>query len=323
MQVSVIIPVYNAVDYVREAVESALAQPETAEVLLIEDGSPYGDLAVCEQLAAEFPQILLYRHPNGENRGPGPSRNLGIQQSKFEYIAFLDADDFYLPRRFETAFEIFESDPQVDGVYEAIGTLFQNEESRLDWQALRVQRGLPLDGLLTTVKQVIPPDSLFEHLVVGKTGYFSGDGLVVKRTVFENAGLFSPIRHEDFAMWVKLAATSRLVVGKLSEPVAMRRVYGTNRTIELRRDPAQAGEKLIIMWETLWHWSLKKLPYHRQSLLIDHLMKQVTARYDNKNLVNRIRMLLFLMRLIPKSPQAVLKPYFGKKCLRQFWPSRI
>ncbi len=59
---SVIIPVYNAAAYVRHAVESALAQPETAEVILIEDGSPDNALEICENLASEFEKVKLLRH---------------------------------------------------------------------------------------------------------------------------------------------------------------------------------------------------------------------------------------------------------------------
>ena len=100
MTVSVVIPVYQAAAFVEQAVESALAQPETGEVLLVEDGSGDGSLAECERLAAGDGRVRLLRHPNGENRGAGASRNLGIEQSTCPLVAFLDADDYYLLGRF-------------------------------------------------------------------------------------------------------------------------------------------------------------------------------------------------------------------------------
>ncbi len=100
MQVSIIIPVYNAAAYVREAVESALIQPETGEILLIEDNSPDDSLRICQELAAKYDKVKLLRHPNGENRGPGASRNLGMRNARSPILAFLDADDYYLPGRF-------------------------------------------------------------------------------------------------------------------------------------------------------------------------------------------------------------------------------
>jgi glycosyltransferase involved in cell wall biosynthesis len=102
LRVDVIVPVYNAADYVRKAVESALARPETVEVILVEDGSTDESLAVCQELAAEYPTVRLYRHPNGENRGAGASRNLAISESTRGHIAFLDAD-YFLPCRFSGA----------------------------------------------------------------------------------------------------------------------------------------------------------------------------------------------------------------------------
>lgn len=86
-----------------QPVASALAEPETGEVLLVEETSPDGALAVCEQLAARDERVRVLRHPGGENRGAAASRNLGIQQASCLFIGFLDTDDYYLPGRFTTA----------------------------------------------------------------------------------------------------------------------------------------------------------------------------------------------------------------------------
>ena len=120
MQVSVIIPVYNAAEYVQQAVESALAQPETAEVILIEDGSQDSSLAVCQETADAHSKVHLYRHPDGKNHKQPASLNLGILRSTHEFIAFLDADDSYLPGRFSVARELFATDSELEGVYEAL-----------------------------------------------------------------------------------------------------------------------------------------------------------------------------------------------------------
>ncbi|PIY03241.1 MAG: glycosyltransferase family 2 protein, partial [Bacteroidetes bacterium CG_4_10_14_3_um_filter_31_20] len=74
-------------------------QPETSEVILIEDGSPDNGLDVCTSLAKKYSKVRLYRHENGENKGASASRNLGIRKANYPYVAFLDADDFYLPNR--------------------------------------------------------------------------------------------------------------------------------------------------------------------------------------------------------------------------------
>src|SRR5690349_14845174 len=94
-KVSVIIPVYNAAKFLRQAVESAVHLPEVAEIVLVEDRSPDNALQICGELVREFSKVKMYQHPNNENRGAGASRNLGIEKSTFPYVAFLDADDRY------------------------------------------------------------------------------------------------------------------------------------------------------------------------------------------------------------------------------------
>lgn len=136
-KVSVVMPVYNAVKYLTVAVESAVHLPEVHEVILIEDCSPDGALAKCRELASTYSKVKLAQHPNGENRGAGASRNLGIQLAQSKYIAFLDADDYYLPNRFHECKRIFLSDDTVDGVYGATGFFMRMNNA---WTAQSLQR---------------------------------------------------------------------------------------------------------------------------------------------------------------------------------------
>ena len=119
--VSVITPVYNAEQFVRAAVESAVHLEEVGEIILIEDGSPDNALSICEELTKKYEKIKLYRHPGGVNKGAGASRNLGIKKAGFEYIALLDADDKYLPNRFKAERRIFQSRKEVEGVVNNAG----------------------------------------------------------------------------------------------------------------------------------------------------------------------------------------------------------
>jgi glycosyltransferase involved in cell wall biosynthesis len=86
--VSVVIPFYNARDYVTQAVESALSQPETGEVLLIEDGSPDGGIETCRVLASLYPKVKFLQHPDGK---PGAQlANLG-KKNPHTHLRLLDA----------------------------------------------------------------------------------------------------------------------------------------------------------------------------------------------------------------------------------------
>ncbi len=268
MLVSVVVPVYNAEEFVRQAVESALMQPETGEVILVEDASPDGSLQVCRDLAEEYPQVVLLQHQDGKNHGAGASRNLGIRNARFPYVAFLDADDFFLPGRFLVARELLGADPAVEGVYEAVGTHFETPEAEQRRWAL-----IP-SALLVTMKRPVSPESLFEaQAPVGNEGFCCTDGWLVKRSVFSKTGFFDEhLRlHQDAAMFVKFAAVCRMVPGRLDAPVAMRRIHDHNR-IMAARSPGEVYQARSLMWGTLWRWGKGNLPKARREILLDRFL---------------------------------------------------
>ena len=95
MKVSVIIPCYRAEATLRRAVASALeGAPADLQLLLVEDGSPDGTGALCDQLAAGDARITALHRPNG---GAGAARNTGLEAARGDWVLFLDADDELLP----------------------------------------------------------------------------------------------------------------------------------------------------------------------------------------------------------------------------------
>jgi len=228
MRISVIIPVYNAARFVTEAVSSALAQPETAEVLLIEDGSKDESLAICETLAREHDRVKLITHPEHKNLGAGASRNAGIQAATSDYIAFLDADDTYLPGRFARTRTVINAHEDADGVYETIGA--QYEDSSLKEAHLR-RMGTEDTGINID----LPPDSLFRALATGKHGHISLVGLVVaKRALSSEFRFDTTLKQCQDSDWIlRIARSVRLYGTGSNLPVAIRRVHGANRTLSL------------------------------------------------------------------------------------------
>jgi glycosyltransferase involved in cell wall biosynthesis len=226
--VSVVVPVYNAARFVTEAVESALAQPETAEVILVEDASPDNSLEVCRALVEKYDKVHLYQHPGGANRGAGPSRNLGMEKSTSEFIAFLDADDFHLPGRFTKASSIFSTNPDCDAVYEVVGIHFEDERGRQRWLASNMAA-----VQMTTMTRRVPPEDLFAVLTKGGSGHIHLDGLVIRRSVLQKSGYMNDeiadTLHEDTDFILKLAAVGKLLPGSIDKPVAMRRAHAENR----------------------------------------------------------------------------------------------
>ncbi len=229
MRVSVIIPVFNAAQFLEEAVHSALNQPETMEVLLIEDGSADNSLSVCDKLREANDRVKLFVHPDNKNLGASATRNLGMRNATGDYIAFLDADDLYLPLRFNTTGKVFQSHADADGVYETIGTIYTQE-------SLRTKHLSRVRNEQTGLATVVTPAKLFDALAKGKHGHIHLNGLVIMKRALNNDLEFdTSFRQAQDSDWIlKLASCRNLYPGSLDKPVAMRRVHSENRVLNSR-----------------------------------------------------------------------------------------
>jgi glycosyltransferase involved in cell wall biosynthesis len=93
MKISVIIPCYNSEKYLRECLDSVISQTlREIEIICVNDGSEDGSLAILEEYARDDERITVVTRENG---GAGAARNTGLAIAKGEYLAFLDADDFF------------------------------------------------------------------------------------------------------------------------------------------------------------------------------------------------------------------------------------
>lgn len=102
--VSIIVPVYNVKSYVGECVESLCRQTYTnLEILLVDDGSTDGSGEVCDECAGRDERIRVIHQAN---RGLSGARNMGLDDARGEYIAFVDSDDLVSPNYVETLYEL-------------------------------------------------------------------------------------------------------------------------------------------------------------------------------------------------------------------------
>jgi len=110
-RVSVVIPCYNTGRYLREAIESVLAQTAAArEIVVVDDGSTDDSPSI----AAGIPGVRLLKQAN---QGVSEARNHGLQETEGEYVVFHDADDRLLPRAIEIGLEQLEARPECAFVY--------------------------------------------------------------------------------------------------------------------------------------------------------------------------------------------------------------
>ena len=301
MQISVIIPVYNAEKYVERAVRSALQQKECSEVVLVEDKSPDNALEKCKAMAERHEKVKLFQHEDKENHGPGPSRNLGIIKAKHDYIAFLDADDFYLPNRFSRAAEIFSGDPTIEGVYEAVGCQFENEEARKRYFATHKDE-------IAVVNKPVDPEKLFYYLISGKYGYIHPNGFVGKKDALIKVGMFPDLRlHEDTVLFFKLAALCRLSAGEIEKPVSLRYLHLENT---ITKPGIDLGQSRLLQWECLVNWAQD---YKVDGLKLDfaktRYYRNKYAQYKRKNkIITAILYYIYYQLFFKKNEDLMYNP---------------
>ena len=126
--VSIVIPVYNGSNYMREAIDSALAQDyENKEIIVVNDGSTDG--GATEEIALSYGDSIRYLHK--ENGGVSSALNLGIANMRGEYFSWLSHDDRYLPHKVSDIMSILEK-------YDNKSIIGLCEEAHIDAESKRL-----------------------------------------------------------------------------------------------------------------------------------------------------------------------------------------
>ena len=114
-EVSVVTIFLNGEAYLREAIDSVLAQDfANLELIMVDDGSTDASTEIARGYAASFPDRCVFvEHPDHANRGMSASRNAGIAVARGRYVAFIDADDVWTPEKVREQIAIFEAHPEV------------------------------------------------------------------------------------------------------------------------------------------------------------------------------------------------------------------
>jgi len=125
-KISIVIPVYGAEKYIAATVESAIQQTyKNIEILIIDDASPDRSIEICQQFADSRIKII-----HQENRGLPGARNTGIRHATGECIAFLDADDIWLPDKVKKHVEHLNNSPNI-GVSFSYSAFINEDGQRL------------------------------------------------------------------------------------------------------------------------------------------------------------------------------------------------
>lgn len=195
--VSVIIIFFNAKkeNFFEEAIESIFAQTyDNWELVLADDGSTDESCAIAQQYAEQYPQKVRYvEHEGHQNRGMSATRNLGIRHAKGEYIAFLDADDVWLPHKLEQQVPLLAAHPEAAMLYGRTQYWFSWTKSH--HPALNVLgSGDTLSDYLTVTSRefdrVIQPPSQLLLLLHDPQIHPCTCSVLIRRQMFEQLGGF-------------------------------------------------------------------------------------------------------------------------------------
>lgn len=232
--VSIMMPAYNAEQFIARAIESAISQTYSPwEMIIVDDGSTD---STAEILARYIdPRIKVFHQPNS---GEACARNKALDHVQGEYLAFLDADDLYLPHHLQETITYLKDHPEYDGVY-TDGDYIDPEGRRL--KLLSNRRRGPFKG------------DIFEQ-VMRSSDVFGAPVCVVLRSlpVFERALRFDPeiIIGPDWDFLTCYTETGRF--GYLNKVTCQYRVHQSNISRRIRNDRkvqslARCREKAIKM----------------------------------------------------------------------------
>jgi len=189
--ISIIMPCYNAASYVEEAVRCVMGQTyPNVELIVVDDGSSDGSVEIVTRLAKEFEGRI--HHLFQDHSGPYPARNLGLKHACGEFVAFLDADDWWDKTFIEKLYAALVENPEATLAY-------------CGWQNVGLEggRGQPY----------VPPDYLQEDFFVRllKNCPFPIHAVLTRKDTIDAVRGFSTFcfTSMDYDLWLKIAAHCR------------------------------------------------------------------------------------------------------------------
>jgi len=264
MQVSVIIPVFNAAPFLDKSIQSALDQKQTREVILIDDRSTDNSLEICKKWELLDSRVKVF--VNEGIKGAGDARNVGLRHASCEYIAFLDADDYYLEGRFEETEKLFKNIFSIDGVSESAIVFFNHEKN-----------AKVISGNYKK-KEIIGYKENYTKIYVKnflKNSNVMIQGITIKRQIIGNNFYFDPFlkQTQDTDFMIKLFSSYNLISGIFFRPVVAYNFHANNTT----KNFYESAYYRHILYKK--HLKLCLTNYHPKSLLIYFFIRYVEYAY--------------------------------------------
>jgi len=181
---SVIIPTYNRERFIKRAIKSVLNQTcKDYEIIVVDDGSKDRT----KKMVSSFGSRVRYVYQ--KNQGPSTARNTGIQEARGEYIAFLDSDDQFLPRKLEKNKKFLEENQDALFLYSWYYSIKKGKQRR----AIKTKS-------YSNLKK-------FRNRLYNRKMMIRTSTVVIHHSCFNKVGLFNPAYRysQDWDMWLRLA----------------------------------------------------------------------------------------------------------------------
>lgn len=207
-RVSVVMPFLNAATYLAEAIESVIAQTyRDWELLLVDDGSTDASAVIAQNYVERDSARIVLIPPDPERRGAAAARNRGIAAARGSLVAFLDADDLYMPGKIAHDLAALDADPDAAWVYGKTRWFHADGSRRDHVERLGVKLGRRYD----------PPDILVRIILEERGDIPCTCAVMIRRDKLEAVGAFEErfALYEDQSLWVKLllAYPVRIIAG--------------------------------------------------------------------------------------------------------------
>ena len=271
--VSIVIPVYNGANYMREAIDSALTQSyDNTEVIVVNDGSR--DSGATDAIARSYGEQIRYF--TKENGGVSSALNTGIRNMRGEYFSWLSHDDLYLPDKIRSQVEVLSALGRDDVVAICAARTINSESKEISSVA---------SGKAEWTKRAVGEVISWENALcdVIDNGSYNGCSLMIPRGAFAKAGEFDEsLRYcQDLLMWMRIFLAG----------------YGLVRTPGTHVCNRVHEKQLTQTGKVLFHADSEKMGAQIIPLLADKASREYNflmsyarynAKYDNPPVVDSI-----------------------------------
>lgn len=276
VNISVIIPIFNAEKHIEECLDSVLAQTLTSyELILVNDGSRDNTLTLLEK----YKNNTCVKIINKTNGGASSARNLGIENAKGKYLAFLDSDDLWHPEKLAIQFDVMEKNKNLLACYSKV--VHSESSKNLSWPEISV---------IQTKLQEINEIFLNPYLVT--SSFFVKKDVVISVNKFDQ----SLKTAEDIDLYLKIA--NRGTIGKINQFLAFKAKTENSlgSSINSYQDNLYVVERFVDTLNDLSRYP-KLYPIVKEKILYDWIKDLSWQGYPFKTFKTSISLIKYTKKL--------------------------